>query len=300
VKGNKGNMVPEAEERLRLLVRERSDMISDPAGNEVPALGEDQAMEIARLCGKNLRGVYRTALVQGVCPLRYLRNREEISLEGQQRLLDSQATVVGVGGLGGYVIQILARIGIGCMVVVDPDRFDESNLNRQAFSTVANLGRDKTAVLSEAVMKINPSVRVKAFPKRFDPTNAREILEGSNIVVDALDNVPDRLALEKAAEEMRVPLVHGAVAGFEGRLAVVFPGDRTLEQLYHEEGQGQSNPAAPEAVLGVPSVTPAVIAGLQAMEAVKILLNRGKSFRGKMVHLDLENGQWHEFSLIGG
>jgi molybdopterin-synthase adenylyltransferase len=278
------------------LIQERSDRIKDPAGREVEVLREENALFIARSCSASLFEVYRESLELGVYPLRYLRNKESISIRDQIRLAESRVAVTGAGGLGGHVIQSLARVGVGQLVVIDPDAFDETNLNRQAFSNRDSLGRHKVDVACEFLAAINPSVTVIPHAVSLDSANAREILLGSDVVVDALDNVPDRLVLEKAAQALGIPLVHGAIAGLEGQLTTVFPGDQGLKQIYGADAT-RKDPRSPEAVLGVPSVTPSLVAALQAVEVLKILLNRGRTFRKRMVHLDLENGKWQEFVL---
>jgi molybdopterin/thiamine biosynthesis adenylyltransferase len=146
---------------------------------------------------------------------------------------------------------------------------------------------------------INPAVEVYAHKVRLDSTNGPEILAGCQVIVDALDNVKDRLTLEALAKSMGVPFVHGALAGFEGQLLTVFPEDSGLKQIYGtgEEGPGGAN--RPEFLLGVPSITPSIVATLEAMEVLKILLNRGTPFRKKMVYIDLERGEWSQFSFQG-
>ena len=147
------------------------------------------------------------------------------------------------------------------------------------------------------VRSINPGVEVTPHQAKIDDSNAREILGGSDVVVDALDNVSARFALERATKALEIPLVHGAVAGFEGRIMTIFPEDPGLKNLYGSELASVDDARMPEAVLGVPVLTPSFVANLQAMEVVKIILNRGKIFRNIMLNADLESGQVSEFSL---
>jgi molybdopterin/thiamine biosynthesis adenylyltransferase len=271
--------------------------IRDVAGREVRALKDVSAIETAERFRVSVRTVYETALEAGVCPFRYLRNRETVSMAEQLQLVKSRVTVVGSGGLGGPVLLILARMGIGCLVVVDHDRFDETNLNRQALASVPDLEEPKCGVAARVIENINPGVDVLAHQVRLDARNANEILLGSHVIVDALDNVPDRFSLQSAARAQRIPLVHGAVAGFEGQLMTIFPEDTGFSLLYGTGGLEKDPQKSPEALLGVPAVTPSFVATLQAMEVIKILLGRGKPFRNVMVHVDMETGEMNRFSF---
>jgi molybdopterin/thiamine biosynthesis adenylyltransferase len=192
---------------------------------------------------------------------------------------------------------LLARIGIGHLVVVDHDVFDETNLNRQALSSTDAIGRSKSDQAASTVKSVNPGVEVTSYPIRIEPSNANEILRGSNVVVDALDNVHDRLVLQEEAEKLNIPLVHGALAGFEGQVMTVFPGDRGMKLLYGNAKKEGADPKSPEAILGVPTFTPSFVATLQAMEVLKIILNRGKLLRHTMLHVDLENASLNKFSF---
>jgi molybdopterin/thiamine biosynthesis adenylyltransferase len=168
----------------------------------------------------------------GILPYRYFRNRDSISIEEQLKLAESQVSVIGAGGLGGEVILLLARIGIGSLIVVDSDAFDETNLNRQALCPALSLGRSKAGEAAAMVHTINSGIEITPYQVRIDFTNAGKILAGSDVVVDALDNVPDRLMLESEAKSLGFPSVHGALAGFGGQLMTIFPDDVGLKLLY--------------------------------------------------------------------
>lgn len=282
------------------VIRSRSRVLRDPAGRETPVLAERDAQETASLLGLTVHDVHREALQVGICPLRYLRNRASISAEEQLALCVSCVTVVGAGGLGGHVILLLARLGIGRLVVVDPDRFDDTNLNRQALSSTEALGRWKVEEAERVVAAINPGVRMTVHRTRIDPGNARDLLKGSDVIVDALDNIPDRFTVEAAAKSLWIPLVHGALAGFEGQVMTIFPEDPGLTRLYGPPGAPGEGPESdpsrgPELFLGVPALTPAIVAGLQAAEVVKIILKRGNPLRNRMLHVDLETGEMQSF-----
>ncbi len=267
-------------------------------GRHVRVLREIHAMDIAQRHGLALWDIYLFALEQGILPYRYIRNVDALRIEEQLILHKGHVAVIGAGGLGGHVISSLARLGVGMISVVDPDQFDESNLNRQAFCNTSTMGRPKAEVVAEALREINPAVRVRAFVERFNRDNAGGILSGVDVAVDALDNPLDRLVLERECKGRGIPFVHGAVAGLEGQLMTIFPGDRGLDGIYGEalEGSASSSPR-PEAVLGVLAPSPQFIASLQVAEVLKILLTRGQTFRSSMVYVDLETGMLNRFGF---
>jgi len=257
-------------------------------------LEDNSACDIAWQLGLGLGEIYREALRLGVYPCRYIRNTDILSALEQLRLAESRVAVAGAGGLGGQVIHLLARVGVGTLVVVDSDLFDETNLNRQALCVAETLGEPKARAAVEAVAAINPGIRVIPHQVRLNAEVIDGILAGCNVVVDGLDNVPDRLLLQDAAGRLGIPMVHGALAGFEGRVMTVFPGDAGVKNLYGVASSG-ADPVRPEAVLGVPAVTAALVGTFQAMEVLKILLKRGELFRNVMAHIDLENGRLELF-----
>jgi molybdopterin/thiamine biosynthesis adenylyltransferase len=290
-------MNSEIQTNIRELLHEKSKKITDPAGREVEILEDIQAESIADTCQSTVHDIYSEALTLGMCPYRYLRNREVISLQEQLTLAKSTVAVIGAGGLGGHVILLLARLGIGTLVVVDYDVFDETNLNRQALSSMETLGKPKPEAATATVSSINPGVEVIPYQMKLDHSNAFEILAGSNVVVDALDNVQDRFVLEQAAKKLGIPLVHGALAGFEGQVMTILPDDPGLKHLYRYEGEGGDKSKRPESILGVPTLTPSLIATLEAMEVLKIILKREKIFRNTMLHVDLETAQINRFTF---
>jgi molybdopterin-synthase adenylyltransferase len=292
-------MRQETRTALEKAIQAKAKPIKDLIGRDISVLGEAHADAIALDLRLSLLDVYRATLSLGIYPRRYLRNRDGISLQDQLTLAESRVAVVGAGGLGGTVIQLLGRIGIGRLTVVDCDVFDETNLNRQAFCTREWVGQPKALAVQAQLKSINPAAEVLAHVVRLGSINGPEILADCQVIVDALDNVKDRLALEAMAKSLGVPFVHGALAGFEGQLMTVFPEDPGLKQIYGTGEEGPSGANRPEFLLGVPSITPSLVATLEAMEVLKILLNRGTPFRNKMVYIDIERGEWSQFSFQG-
>ena len=213
---------------------------------------------------------------------RYLRNHDAISESEQAILATKRVLVVGCGGLGGMVIECLARIGVGHLRVVDGDVFEESNLNRQLLSSTMNLGRPKVLAAQQRIMAVNPLVEVDAVQADLAAENAMELLAGCDVAVDCLDNIPVRLVLQQAAKTAGVPVVHGAVAGWLGRICVIQPGEDLLSLLYpnQEEAQGE------ERQMGTLSFTAALTASWQAAETVKLLLGK-PGLQGEILEVDL-------------
>jgi len=215
---------------------------------------------------------------------RYLRNHDAISEADQAALGISRVLVVGCGGLGGMVIECLARIGVGHLRLVDGDVFEASNLNRQILCSTMNLNRHKTLAAKQRVMAVNPLVEVDAVQADLTAENAKELLANCAVAVDCLDNIPSRLVLQDAAKNAGLPLVHGAVAGWCGQVCVVQPGEDLLRILYGDANEGQGE----EVGAGTLSFTAAAVGALQAGEVVKLLLGR-QGLRGELLVLDLLN-----------
>jgi len=239
------------------------------------------------------------SLASDIWPQRYIRNQESLSSQEQYQLAKSRVAVIGCGGLGGHVLLMLARIGIGFLVVVDPDVFEESNLNRQAFANSGSLGMHKSAAAVSDIKSINPAVSVTEYQTAINHINTSQIIGESDIVVDALDNIPDRKILTQAAKEMKIPVVHGAVAGFEGQVMTILPGEDSYSDLYENSVDNDINQhMSAESIMGVPSITPVFIASLQAMEVLKILLNRGNRFNRRMLYSDIELGEFNHLDFV--
>lgn len=243
--------------------------------------------------GWTLGQVERSALDMGLMPARYQRNRKVITVADQRKLFRSRVAVVGCGGLGGYVLEELARLGIGTIVAIDPDVFEEHNLNRQILSSPAVLGDGKVDCARARLEYINPAVTVVGIKAAYAPQNGRELLLGCHVVVDALDSIQTRLALGDTCTEMRIPLVHGAIAGWYGQVITVFPGDDTLRQVYPE---GSGNKGA-EKQLGNPAFTPAVVASLETAEVCKVLLGAGEPLRHRKLMVNLLDMTFDEIPL---
>ncbi|HXE94784.1 MAG TPA: ThiF family adenylyltransferase [Dongiaceae bacterium] len=240
-------------------------------------------VEAGKRFGVALARVEDAILALGLLPARYQRNRQAISVGQQLTLFRSRVAVIGCGGLGGYVIEELARLGVGTIIAIDPDVFEEHNLNRQLLSSPATLGRAKVEAAAARVAEINPAVTLVPRRKAYAPENGEELLHGSQVIVDALDSIQTRLALAKTCTELGIPMVHGAIGGWYGQVATQFPGDDVVQKLYRRwvEGKGV------EQKLGNPSFTPALVASMEVAEVCKVLLGQGETLHHRKLSVNL-------------
>ena len=237
-------------------------------------------------CSKRIpaKEVEITALKQGIIPRRYLRNIGTIGLDGQIKLLQTIVAVVGAGGLGGTIIELLARQGVGHLIIIDNDCFTERDLNRQIMSTEENLGEYKVTLAAKRVGEINSAITVTTFRERLTRENAQRLFGSAQVVADGLDNLPSRLAVEQACRQLTIPYVYASIAGFGGQLMTIFPEDEGLPSIY-----GSSNAIPEQGIeikIGNPPATPAIIAALQVQEVVKIITGVGKPARNQILLVD--------------
>ena len=291
----KENMKNEKEEAiLRELEKIKEEAINS-SGKKYYNISLKQIKEIASKFKTKSRKIEISALQNNIIPGRYQRNLGVISPLEQVKLLQSKVAIIGAGGLGGTILELLTRMGIGELIIADKDIMVDSNLNRQILSNENNLGQSKTEAAVKRVKEINSSVEIVGHSVFINSDNIKKIIKGTEVVVDALDNLPSRFVLQKACRDLKIPLVHGAIAGFNGQFTTIFPEDKGLELIY---GPNKDLPEhGSEVELGAPTVTPALIASLEAQEVVKILLKRGKLFRNKLLYLDIEEGTMEILNL---
>lgn len=220
---------------------------------------------------------------------RYIKNMNSLSKKEMEILSKSKVCVVGCGGLGGYIVEILGRIGIGYMSVIDGDIFDETNLNRQIVCHTQNIGFNKAEETMKRMKLVNPNIVVKPIAEMLNERNAIKLLSGHDVIVDALDNIDSRKILHKYSSKLNIPLVHGAIAGFYGQITTIFPDDNTFNYIY--SNYKNSNKGI-EKKLGNPSFIPPIIASIETSEVVKILINKGNILRNKLLVIDLLNNNF--------
>lgn len=224
------------------------------------------------------------------------RQMSIVSKSQQEKLKNSKITVIGCGGIGGAAIEMLARMGVGNLQIVDKDSFDVSNINRQLMSSFYSVGKSKTQVTQETVRSINPFIRVESFEGELNESNVEEIIEGSDLVIDALDNLVSRIILNRKCRELEIPFIHGAIHGTLGQLCVFNNETPTYEELFNLPSLGNElTPEVMEEVLKlsqeVPPVlgpVPNIVGCLQASEAFKIITGKGEVILApKMLNFDL-------------
>lgn len=247
-------------------------------------IGLEQVHGLAEAFG-SVRDVELAALDCGVVPSRYARNLGTVGLEGQSKLLRATVGVVGLGGLGGYVVETLARMGVGTLMLIDGDVFEDHNLNRQLLGTLDNLGMAKTQAACQRITRVNAAVEAVCHTETLTQENLPQLLDGADVVVDALDRLPTRLMLQDGVQALGIPLVHGSIAGFLGQVTTIFPGDPGLHALY---GDGDGLPEQGlESELGTPAATPMAVAAWEAQEVVKLLTGRGELLRNRLLVIDM-------------
>lgn len=220
---------------------------------------------------------------------KYTENRI-FSQKEMTKIRQAHVGIVGCGGLGGYALEMLARLGIGEITVVDADSLEESNLNRQILSEEKNLGSYKVMAAKERVNRINSEVKLNAINQFLSPKNATEILGEMDLVIDALDSIEARKILAEACAREDIVFVHAAIAGWYGQISTIFPGDQTLQKIYRSNQE-----IGIESEIGNPSFTPALLASLQVAEVVKIILGKKDILRHKLLYIDLLS---NDFELI--
>ena len=222
---------------------------------------------------------------------RYARNRKTLSDEDQLKLSTSCVAIVGCGGLGGYIAEQLARIGVGRLVIFDGDRFEASNLNRQIMATELNIGQWKVEAARDRLQSVNSEVQVKAVRDWFEEDKAPELLQKVDLVCDALDSRDSRVMLERVCHQMGLPLVFASIAGWFGQIGVSLPGDFSVLRLF---GSGERGV---ETTWGNPAFTPAVLASLSVAESVKLLVGHQPSLRHAWLQVDLLTMEFERFEI---
>ena len=229
---------------------------------------------------------------------RYHRNAlvPQVGLAGQQRIRASRILLIGAGGLGAPAALYLAAAGVGTIGLIDDDDVDVSNLQRQVIHATVAVGRPKVDSAAEAIRALNPDVEVVAHRTRLTTDNARDLLGGWDVVIDGTDNFPTRYLVNDAAVMLGLPLVHGAVLGFNGQVGV-FDARRgpCYRCLHPAPPPAGSVPSCAEA--GVLGVLPGIIGTMQAAEALKLVIGGGQPLLGRLAMLDAWGARLREIPV---
>lgn len=219
----------------------------------------------------------------------------EVGGKGQEKLLNSKVLIVGAGGLGSPAALYLAAAGVGTLGLVDFDRVDLSNLQRQILHHGHDVGRLKVDSAREALFDINPEVKVVPYPFALSAANALEVIQPYDLVINGCDNFSTRYLLSDACVLLQKPLVDGSIFRFEGQVTVFLPGQGCYRCLYPAPPPPGSVPSCAEA--GVLGVLPGLIGVIQAAEALKILLDLGSSLAGKLLFVDALTMTFRQFRI---
>ena len=210
---------------------------------------------------------------------------------GQEKLKKAHVVIAGSGGLGSPIALYLTAAGVGTLRIIDNDKVELSNLNRQILHWGKDVGKTKTASAYDKLSKLNKNVIIETVHTTIDESNVSQLTEGFDVIVDAMDNLLTRFLLNKAAIEHHVPFVHGAVSGLEGRAMTVIPGKSAcLKCIYHS--------LPPEAKFPVLGTTPAVIGAIEATEVIKYITGIGTLLTDRLLIYDGLNMKFTELKVI--
>jgi molybdopterin-synthase adenylyltransferase len=214
----------------------------------------------------------------------------EIGQEGQEKLKSSRVVIAGAGGLGSPIAIYLTAAGIGMIRMIDHDQVTLSNLNRQILHWEEDIGRKKVDSAKTKLRNLNSAVKLEAITETIREENVSQLVDGCDVIVDAMDNLPTRYILNRCAIEKRMPFFHGAVNGFEGRAMTILPGETAcLRCMYRGPVPQEKFP-----VLGV---APAIIGSIQATEVIKYLLGIGKLLTNRLLIYDGLKVTFSEFEV---
>ena len=212
---------------------------------------------------------------------------EEIGYQGQLKLKDAKVCVVGVGGLGNPITTKLVAMGIGKIRIVDRDVIELSNLHRQTMFDESDVGEIKVEVAARKLQKLNPDVQIEALPLSVNDYNALEVVDGCDVVIDALDSVNARYSLNKACVEKGIPFVTGAAVGVSGQAFTVLPKQTACYHCMFPALDEDSMPTC--SIEGIHPSILSIIGGIEVSEAVKIILGKKPSLSDRILYVDLEN-----------
>lgn len=214
--------------------------------------------------------------------IRYSRQLKipEFGEESQKKLKNSHIAIVGIGGLGCASATYLTAAGVGRITIIDFDIVELSNLNRQVLYGEEEIGEKKVFVAQRKLSKLNPRAEIIPVFARVTEENISKLMDGAQAVLDGLDNFSTRLVVNSACIRHKIPFIHGGVSRFRGLVTTIIPGETAcLACLYPEGSPGGEG-------LGVLGVIPAVVANIQALEAIKLIIGHGPSLAGKLLRFN--------------
>ena len=220
----------------------------------------------------------------------------EVGVGGQAKLLSSKVLLLGAGGLGSPAALYLAAAGVGTLGIVDMDEVDASNLQRQILHNIDRVGDRKVDSAKKTLTMLNPDVNVVTYDTRLAASNIIDIISGYDVIIDGADNFPSRYLLNDASVKLGVPVVHGSIFRFEGMVSVFHPlRGPTYRDMVPEPPPAELAPSCAEA--GVLGVLPGIVGSIQALEAIKLLLDLGDSLIGRILSIDTTEMTFRTFKL---
>ncbi len=231
--------------------------------------------------------------------LRYSRHilLDEMGIEGQEKLLSSHVLIVGAGGLGSPVALYLGSAGVGRITIVDHDRVDATNLQRQIAHNLARIGEFKAASALQSIAAINPDVNVVAVTERADDALLDKLVPEADLVLDCTDNFATRHAINRACVKHHKPLVSGAAIRFDGQVAVYDPRNAQSPCYACVFPESDALEETRCATMGVFAPLVGIVGTVQAAEALKLLCDVGQALTGRLVMLDGRRMEWSEMKL---
>jgi molybdopterin/thiamine biosynthesis adenylyltransferase/rhodanese-related sulfurtransferase len=220
----------------------------------------------------------------------------EVGVAGQAKLLESKVLLLGAGGLGSPAALYLAAAGVGTLGIVDMDEVDESNLQRQILHNLDRIGERKVDSAKKTLVGLNPDVNVVTYDTRLAAENVIDLVSGYDVVIDGADNFPSRYLLNDASVKLGIPVVHGSIFRFEGMVTVFDPQrGPNYRDMVPEPPPADLAPSCAEA--GVLGVLPGIIGSLQALEAIKLLLDLGDPLIGRILSFDALEMSFRTYKL---
>ena len=220
----------------------------------------------------------------------------EVGVGGQAKLLSSKVLLLGAGGLGSPAALYLAAAGVGTLGIVDMDEVDASNLQRQILHNIDRVGDRKVDSAKKTLTMLNPDVNVVTYDTRLAASNIIDIISGYDVIIDGADNFPSRYLLNDASVKLGIPVVHGSIFRFEGMVSVFHPlRGPTYRDMVPEPPPAELAPSCAEA--GVLGVLPGIVGSIQALEAIKLLLDLGDSLIGRILSIDTTEMTFRTFKL---
>ena len=229
------------------------------------------------------------------------RKSEIFTPEETAKIRRKTAAVVGLGALGQLAAEEMVRGGMERLILIDGDRMEPGNLNRQICADILTMNQFKAAIVSGRLSDISPRLKLKVHPVFLDRENGRELTGDADLILDCTDNVPSKLYLEELAEQLGIPLIHGGVEGWCGQAAVIFPGDGILKILFgRNSGGSETGDPGPGQQAAVLMPAAAAVASVQAAEALKIAAGMKPALRNTLLSVDMKNGVFERIPITNG